>query len=87
MISETIDRLLSGDALSAGDTEAAVGLVMRGEADPAQIAGLLASKNAEVARAATHLIDQLGITTDDAVFAGWVADEAQPAPPGSSPRC
>ena len=34
MISETIDRLLAGDALSAGDTEAAVGLVMRGEADP-----------------------------------------------------
>ena len=47
MISETIDRLLSGDALSAGDTEAAVGLVMRGEADPAQIAGLLIALRAK----------------------------------------
>jgi anthranilate phosphoribosyltransferase len=47
VISETIDRLLSGDALSAGDTEAAVGLVMRGEADPAQIAGLLIALRAK----------------------------------------
>ena len=47
MISETIDRLLAGDALSAGDTEAAVGLVMRGEADPAQIAGLLVALRAK----------------------------------------
>jgi anthranilate phosphoribosyltransferase len=47
MISETIDRLLSGDALSVGDTEAAVGLVMRGEADPAQIAGLLVALRAK----------------------------------------
>jgi anthranilate phosphoribosyltransferase len=47
VISETIDRLLSGDALSAGDTEAAVGLVMRGEADPAQIAGLLVALRAK----------------------------------------
>ena len=35
MIPQTIDRLLAGDALSAGDTEAAIGLVMRGEADAA----------------------------------------------------
>jgi anthranilate phosphoribosyltransferase len=47
VISETIDRLLAGDALSAGDTEAAVGLVMRGEADPAQIAGLLVALRAK----------------------------------------
>ncbi len=47
MISETIDRLLAGDALSAGDTEAVVGLVMRGEADPAQIAGLLVALRAK----------------------------------------
>ena len=47
MISETIDRLLAGDALSVGDTEAAVGLVMRGEADPAQIAGLLVALRAK----------------------------------------
>ena len=47
MIPETIDRLLAGDALSAGDTEAAVGLVMRGEADPAQIAGLLVALRAK----------------------------------------
>jgi anthranilate phosphoribosyltransferase len=47
MISETIERLLAGDALSAGDTEAAVGLVMRGEADPAQIAGLLVALRAK----------------------------------------
>ena len=47
MIAETIDRLLAGDALSAGDTEAAVGLVMRGEADPAQIAGLLVALRAK----------------------------------------
>ena len=47
MISDTIDRLLAGDALSAGDTEAAVGLVMRGEADPAQIAGLLVALRAK----------------------------------------
>ncbi len=47
MISETIDRLLAGDALSAGDTEAAIGLVMRGEADPAQIAGLLVALRAK----------------------------------------
>jgi anthranilate phosphoribosyltransferase len=47
VISETIDRLLAGDALSAGDTEAAVGLVMRGEADPAQIAGLLIALRAK----------------------------------------
>jgi anthranilate phosphoribosyltransferase len=47
VISETIDRLLAGDALSAGDAEAAVGLVMRGEADPAQIAGLLIALRAK----------------------------------------
>jgi anthranilate phosphoribosyltransferase len=47
VISDTIDRLLAGDALSAGDTEAAVGLVMRGEADPAQIAGLLVALRAK----------------------------------------
>jgi anthranilate phosphoribosyltransferase len=47
VISETIERLLAGDALSAGDTEAAVGLVMRGEADPAQIAGLLVALRAK----------------------------------------
>jgi anthranilate phosphoribosyltransferase len=47
MISETIDRLLAGDALSADDTEAAVGIVMRGEADPAQIAGLLVALRAK----------------------------------------
>jgi anthranilate phosphoribosyltransferase len=47
VISETIDRLLAGDALSAGDTEEAVGLVMRGEADPAQIAGLLIALRAK----------------------------------------
>jgi anthranilate phosphoribosyltransferase len=47
VISETIDRLLAGDALSVGDTEAAVGLVMRGEADPAQIAGLLVALRAK----------------------------------------
>ncbi|HSS57621.1 MAG TPA: anthranilate phosphoribosyltransferase [Solirubrobacteraceae bacterium] len=47
MISETIDRLLAGEALSAGDTEEAVGLVMRGEADPAQIAGLLVALRAK----------------------------------------
>ena len=47
MIAETIDRLLAGDALSAGDTEAVVGLVMRGEADPAQIAGLLVALRAK----------------------------------------
>jgi anthranilate phosphoribosyltransferase len=47
VISETIERLLAGDALSAGDTEAAVGLVMRGEADPAQIAGLLIALRAK----------------------------------------
>ena len=47
MISDTIDRLLAGDALSAGDTEAVVGLVMRGEADPAQIAGLLVALRAK----------------------------------------
>jgi len=47
VISETIDRLLAGDALSAGDTEAVVGLVMRGEADPAQIAGLLVALRAK----------------------------------------
>ena len=47
MISQTIDRLLAGDALSAGDTEAAVGVVMRGEADPAQIAGLLIALRAK----------------------------------------
>ena len=41
MIPETIDRLLAGDALSAGDTEEVIGLVMQGEADAAQIAGLL----------------------------------------------
>jgi anthranilate phosphoribosyltransferase len=47
VISETIERLLAGDALSAGDAEAAVGLVMRGEADPAQIAGLLIALRAK----------------------------------------
>jgi anthranilate phosphoribosyltransferase len=47
VISQTIDRLLAGDALSVGDTEAAVGLVMRGEADPAQIAGLLVALRAK----------------------------------------
>ena len=47
MISETIERLLAGEALSTGDTEAAVGLVMRGEADPAQIAGLLVALRAK----------------------------------------
>jgi anthranilate phosphoribosyltransferase len=47
VISETIDRLLAGDALSAGDAEAVVGLVMRGEADPAQIAGLLVALRAK----------------------------------------
>jgi anthranilate phosphoribosyltransferase len=47
VISQTIDRLLAGDALSAGDTEAAVGVVMRGEADPAQIAGLLIALRAK----------------------------------------
>jgi anthranilate phosphoribosyltransferase len=47
VISQTIERLLAGDALSAGDTEAAVGLVMRGEADPAQIAGLLVALRAK----------------------------------------
>jgi anthranilate phosphoribosyltransferase len=47
VISETIDRLLAGEALSTGDTEAAVGLVMRGEADPAQIAGLLIALRAK----------------------------------------
>ena len=47
MIPETIDRLLAGDALSAGDTEEVIGLVMRGEADPAQIAGLLVALRAK----------------------------------------
>jgi anthranilate phosphoribosyltransferase len=47
VISQTIDRLLAGDPLSAGDTEEAVGLVMRGEADPAQIAGLLVALRAK----------------------------------------
>jgi len=47
VISETIERLLAGEALSTGDTEAAVGLVMRGEADPAQIAGLLVALRAK----------------------------------------
>jgi anthranilate phosphoribosyltransferase len=47
VISATIDRLLAGDALSAADTEEAVGLVMRGEADPAQIAGLLVALRAK----------------------------------------
>ncbi len=47
MISETIDRLLAGDALSAGDAEAVVGIVMRGEAEPAQIAGLLVALRAK----------------------------------------
>jgi quinoprotein glucose dehydrogenase len=45
----------------------------------AQLPALLASENAEVARAAATLIDRLGIATDDAVFAQWVADEAKPA--------
>ena len=47
MIPQTIDRLLAGDALSAGDTEEVIGLVMRGEADPAQIAGLLVALRAK----------------------------------------
>jgi anthranilate phosphoribosyltransferase len=47
VISQTIDRLLAGEALSTGDTEEAVGLVMRGEADPAQIAGLLVALRAK----------------------------------------
>jgi anthranilate phosphoribosyltransferase len=47
VIPQTIDRLLAGDALSAGDTEEAIGLVMRGEADPAQIAGLLVALRAK----------------------------------------
>jgi anthranilate phosphoribosyltransferase len=47
VIPETIDRLLAGDALSAGDTEEVIGLVMRGEADPAQIAGLLVALRAK----------------------------------------
>ena len=47
MISATIERLIAGEALSAGDTEAVVGLVMRGEADPSQIAGLLVALRAK----------------------------------------
>jgi anthranilate phosphoribosyltransferase len=47
MISQTIDRLLSGAALSAGETEAAIGLVMSGDVDPILIAGLLVALRAK----------------------------------------
>ncbi|MDB5291673.1 MAG: hypothetical protein JWL69_2914, partial [Phycisphaerales bacterium] len=54
------------------------GFAVRATLD-AQLPALLAAENAEVARAATVLIDRLGIKTDDTVFARWVADDGKPA--------
>ena len=45
----------------------------------AELAGLLASKDAGVAQAATQLIDQLGIKTDNGVFARWIGEKTRPA--------
>ncbi|HSU67656.1 MAG TPA: HEAT repeat domain-containing protein, partial [Tepidisphaeraceae bacterium] len=44
-----------------------------------QLPSLVASKDPEVARAATGLIEKLGIKTDDSIFARWVADSEKPA--------
>jgi anthranilate phosphoribosyltransferase len=47
VITQTIDRLLSGVTLSAGETEAAIGAVMSGDVDPILIAGLLVALRAK----------------------------------------
>lgn len=42
------------------------------------VASLLASPSSQIADATTHLIDTLGIKTNDAIFARWVRDTEKP---------
>jgi putative membrane-bound dehydrogenase-like protein len=44
-----------------------------------ELPSLVASKDADVARATTRLIERLAIKTDDSVFAKWVTDPDKPA--------